>query len=368
MQFQVLMPLNAEQNQQADVIRWKLQNPRMEFSFEKILDGLDTLFSKYRTWNDLTSRNIREWGSKIFEINVNEEDLFNPENLLKRTESLIHHLFHKVLVSPFLSPFKEPILDGDFTWEKSELINYCAKYAFTTRRLFSPFGKEIKIEIKEDGIHFPNMKTHQFALDLICWANNLPIEPIEVKPQLISIHNFIPLPHLLPLKNEENADLVALENSTRNVEAMSPQEKLAHLQIYKESAQIAAHTLISHKIAEQLTKATKELKTSREEIEEFTRLSIARIEADAKRQKEEVERAINQANESRAAEVKVFNGRIDDHKIQIKTQFEMLSYQEQQLALKDARINHLAELYRQEQAKVQHMANSDRGGGGCNLF
>jgi len=112
-----------------------------------------------------------------------------------------------------------------------------------------------------------------------------------------------------------------------------------------------------------------ELKTSRKEIEEFTRLSIARAEREAIRQKEEVVEAIKQANESREGEVEILNLRIGDHKNQLQVQFEKLTYQEQQLELKAARIAHVEALYQHKEKEVQDLRNQNRGnGGGCTIF
>ncbi len=369
MQFQILIPFNQEQKPPSNAIRFKVQDLEPEFSVEEMLTELATIFTKYRSWNDFTSKKIREWGGKIF-ANINEDDLKDPENHFKRMETNIYDLFNKILISPFMNPYKEPILDGNYTWEKSELINFYAKFVNTTGpKLYSPFGKEIKVQMREDGIHFPSMKIHEFALEMIKWANNLPVEPVIVNPQLPSIHHNVPLPHLLP-EDMRNTDLVNVDNNINNFRVINPEEKLmGQLQNYQASARLVMNQFAMLQMTEAITMFAVQLKTSREEIEEYTRLSILRSTADAKRQKEEVERSISQANESRAEEVKVFEARIEDHKIHIQNQYETLSYQEQQLALKSARINHLAELYRQEQLKVNHMANSDRGsGGGCTLI
>ncbi len=196
------------------------------------------------------------------------------------------------------------------------------------------------------------MKPHTFALEMLKWAENLPIKIPRKAPLLLS-----------SIKASSDA-LVVTEPSTNEINVKEA-KKLQ--KIYIECGVMANRQFCDFKKCESVKQATEKVKMSTAEIEEFVRLEVEKAKRRAERQKEEVSASIDQMNKSQAGKVEILNSRIEDKENDIKVAFQKLTYVEQRAALQEARADHLAALYTQKCHEVAALHNqvNNMDSGGC---
>jgi hypothetical protein len=325
-------------------LRLKKQNIQVDCT--KIIEDLSIILNKYLTWNDLLSEDIKRWADNALDAS----EIENPQAAMRKVESDINDLFIKILVSSNLRiPLKEPILDGLWTWEKGELAEYCTKFRNSPLEGFP--------------LNFPAMRPHRFCMEIMAWAKSLPIELFEAQTN-----------RALVLSGAQGSaatrTIVPIQIDGRS-NAEIELELDRQLTIYFECAKMADERLQVHRLCRPIKQATKEAKLSREEIEEYVRLEVARAARHAEQQKEEFIAQLNVVVDRNRSVVNILNSRIEDHQQEIRLAFEKLSYSEQRNALQAARIDRLNELYNQALGEIQNLRSqipTGGGGGGCTLF
>jgi|GEM_PF-4799404 len=368
MQIQIFAPGQQAQQQPKDLeqpirLRMILKNNIniQEINSVQIIENLSAILEKYITWDDVLSYRIQEWGEKVL-MPLESDD----ENLaLKKIEERAFELFSKVLYSHFLSPLKHPILDGKWTWEKTELQSYCEKYK---NELRSPFGSC-------GPMNFEAMKVHAFAVDIITWAQELPIEPSQ--PLMTA-----PLRINQPLPQETKAILAQIEDAP--VEQQDePQEKPAKALVnrkevkkvqkdikkqkkeYLQLGKMANSQLVSYQFCAVVKADTKELAATRAELEEYVRLKKQAFEVELREEFAAMHDKIDHNDDLNKEAISIMQERLCLQDKELRDGFVKLTATAQRLALAEARERNLAYQLQDAQSRIHSRNNS---GGGCTLL
>jgi hypothetical protein len=129
---------------------------------ERILKPLGKIFKKYESWyedyqkSDHLSRRLDRWGDVI------RPDLLTmePYSLKTLIENCFNELVNEILVDPlYKRQLKSPVLERKWTWERDVLADYMS----LTKMPLSPF------DLKPLAV----VKPHEFALEMVLWANSL---------------------------------------------------------------------------------------------------------------------------------------------------------------------------------------------------
>jgi hypothetical protein len=142
------------------------------FDCQEEIDKISDIMWAYKDWKDPLSKDMSRWGVDLFKL----RDV--PENeLVDAALHMVDTLQKKILVNPLdyvnHSPLEEPVLERQWTWEKSWL----EKWPLLDGTGISPFDK----------LPMQATKPHFFAIKMLNWLHSLPLTSNQ--PPLVIANN-----------------------------------------------------------------------------------------------------------------------------------------------------------------------------------
>jgi hypothetical protein len=266
-----------------NVIKETLNDNQDSSSISKIdynifYDQLADIIEKNGEWKDTLSRQLLKWGFEVLSLEFPENIEFEMQT---EANKRINDLLHKILINPLdQTTLEDPILEGDWVWEKWMLDDYQESFLQFSSKVISPFyGKEIEKIIP-----------HTFAKEMLVWARSISLLTNSLSKEVIDL---------------DNKSVTVKKNCTEVNEKQNPVLSKGKVFLYQKLAKIAVKLQNERFYREQVEIELRQQQLLIKQNEELNRQHEIRLEEWKLETKNSLEKGLENIENTKGKEIEL---------------------------------------------------------------